>query len=53
MESMEGYPPLLEVLSTEDEIEAAISKPDRYPGASGEPPGRRNVRRCGGVATPT
>jgi predicted pyridoxine 5'-phosphate oxidase superfamily flavin-nucleotide-binding protein len=27
MESMEGYPPLLEVLSTEDEIEAAIGKP--------------------------
>ena len=27
MEPMEGYPPLLEVLSTEDEIEAAIGKP--------------------------
>ena len=27
MELMEGYPPLLEVLSTEDEIEAAIGKP--------------------------
>jgi predicted pyridoxine 5'-phosphate oxidase superfamily flavin-nucleotide-binding protein len=27
MKSMEGYPPLLEVLSTEDEIEAAIGKP--------------------------
>ena len=27
MESMEGYPPLLEVLSTEDEIDAAIGKP--------------------------
>jgi hypothetical protein len=26
-QAMEGYPPLLEVLSTEDEIEAAIGKP--------------------------
>jgi PPOX class probable FMN-dependent enzyme len=27
MEPMEGYPPLLEILSSEDEIEAAIGKP--------------------------
>jgi PPOX class probable FMN-dependent enzyme len=27
MGSLEGYPPLLEVLSTEDEIEAAVGKP--------------------------